>query len=184
VRPQPLRQATWVIAALFTVAAPAYAQRAAFDEREVKAVFLFNFVQFVDWPSDAFASTESPIVIGVLGEDPFGSLLDEVVKGEVVKGRPLVVARFRRVEDIKACHVLFISRSEAHSYQQILTALGTQPTLTVGETPGFTSRGMVRFLTEKNRVRLEVNVGAAKAAGLTISSNLLRAARIVGATVD
>ena len=156
------------------------AQRAAFDEREVKAVFLFNFVQFVDWPAAAFGGPESPVVIGVLGEDPFGSVLDEVVRGEVVKGRPLIVARFRRVEEIKGCHVLFVSQSESRNYEQIWKALRAQPTLTVGETASFTKLGMIRFMTEENRVRLEVNVEATKAAGLTISSNLLRAARIVG----
>lgn len=164
------------------LAATGTAQRAAFDEREVKAVFLFNFAQFVEWPDNAFDSPNSAVVIGVLGDDPLGALLDEVVKGEVVKGRPLTVVRFRRVEDVKLCHVLFISRSESRSYEQITKALRTQPTLTVGETAGFTRFGMIRFMTEENRVRLEVNVEAAKAAGLTISSNLLRAARIVGLT--
>jgi hypothetical protein len=157
------------------------AQRGTFDEREVKAVFLFNFAQFVDWPATAFSSPDAPVVIGILGNDPFGRLLDDVVEGEVVKGRPLVVTRFRRVEDIKICHVLFISPSETEMYAHILAALEAQPTLTVGETEDFTAKGMVRFLTEKNRVRLEVNVEKTKAAGLTVSSNLLRAARIVSA---
>lgn len=172
-----------VCLATIWLASPAQvpAQRAPFDEREVKAVFLFNFVQFVDWPANSFSSPEAPIVIGILGNDPFGRVLDDVVMGETVKGRPIVVTRFRRVEDIKACHVLFISPSEAAMYERILAALDTQPTLTVGETERFTALGMVRFLTEQNRVRLEVNVEKAKAAGLTISSNLLRAARIVNA---
>lgn len=172
-----LLAAVWAALAL-----PATAQRPAFDEREVKAVFLFNFVQFVEWPSIAFASPDAPVVIGILGDDPFGRLLDDVVEGEMVKGRRLSVVRFRRVEDIKVCHVLFVSPSEAAKYPRILTALSTQPTLTVGETASFTSRGMIRFLTDRNRVRLEVNPEAVKAAGLTISSNLLRAARIVGAS--
>jgi hypothetical protein len=167
--------AVWLVC---TAAVPA--QRGAFAEREVKAVFLLNFVQFVDWPSTAFAGPDSPVVIGVLGDDPFGPLLDEVVVGEVVKGRKLSVARFRRVEDVKNCHVLFVSPSEAATYERILTALNSRPMLTVGETTNFTTLGMIRFLTESNRVRLEVNVEAAKSAGLTISSNLLRAARIVG----
>lgn len=159
---------------------PIPAQRASVDELEVKAVFLFNFVQFVDWPENAFSGPEDPVVIGVLGSDPFGQLLDDVVRGEMVKGRSLVVTRFRRVEDIKSCHVLFISPSLARMYEHILTTLDAQPTLTVGETENFTALGMVRFISEQNRVRLEVNVEKARAAGLTISSNLLRAARIVG----
>jgi len=169
--------ASWLVVAAH--AAPA--QQTRFDEREVKAVFLLNFVQFVEWPSSAFDSAESPIVIGVLGDDPFGRLLDDVVQGEVVKGRQVTVARFRRAGDVKTCHVLFVSPSEAGMYAQILTVLNGRPTLTVGETESFTSRGMIRFLTERSRIRLEVNLTAAKTAGLTISSNLLRAARIVGA---
>jgi hypothetical protein len=164
------------------LAAPAPAQRASFDEREVKAVFLFNFAQFVDWPSTAFSGPDSPIVIGILGDAPFASVLDAAVQGEVVKGRRLVVSRFRRVEDIETCHILFVSPSEARLYEHILTSLDGRPILTVGEAANFTNRGIIRFLTEENRVRLEVNLAAAKAAGLTISSNLLRAARIVGAT--
>jgi hypothetical protein len=180
----PLRQAFWLAVVCFAFTLPAPAQRAAFDERDVKAVFLFNFVQFVDWPSSAFTGPDAPVIIGILGDDPFGRLLDEVVEGEVLKGRPLSVVRFRRVEDIKVCHVLFISPSEAARYEHILMVLSTQPTLTVGETASFTTRGMIRFLTDRNRVRLEVNVDALKAAGLTVSSNLLRLARLVGTPRD
>jgi hypothetical protein len=160
---------------------PVTAQQTTFDAREVKSVFLLNFVQFVEWPSSAVDAADSPIVIGVLGDDPFGNLLDDVVRGEVVKGRQVTVARFRRVEDIKTCHVLFVSPSQEAIYEHVLTVLNKRPTLTVGETATFTSRGMVRFLTERNRIRLEVNPALAKSAGLTISSNLLRAARLVGA---
>ena len=174
------RQGLWRVVVPLLIVIPLSAQRTAFDEREVKAVFLFNFVQFVEWPSTAFDAPASPIVIGVLGEDPFGPLLDEVVKGEVVKDRELTVVRFRRVEDIKTCHVLFISSSESRNLERILAALRGQPTLTVGESTGFTTSGMVRFVTEQSRVRLEVNVAAVKAAGLIISSNLLRSARLVG----
>ena len=167
--------------AWFAATLSASGQQAPFNEREVKAVFLFNFVHFVEWPAAAFDNPQSPVVICVLGEDPFGELLDEVVKGEAVGSRPLMVERFRRLEDIRDCHVLFISGSETPNQERILTALRATPTLTVGETAGFATRGgMIRFLTEQNRVRLEVNVAAAKAVGLTISSNLLRPARIVG----
>lgn len=166
----------WVAATL-----SASGQQAPFNQREVKAVFLFNFVHFVEWPAAAFDNPQSPVVICVLGEDPFGELLDEVVNGESVGSRQLLVERFRRLEDMSDCHVLFISTSETPNQARILTALRDVPTLTVGERADFATRGgMIRFLTEQNRVRLEVNVAAAKAAGLTISSNLLRSARIVG----
>jgi len=82
-------------------------------EYQVKAVFLFHFTEFVDWPSRSFPRETTPLVIGVLGEDPFGTYLDEVVRGETVKNRPLVVQRYRRAEDIRICHVLYIGPAEA-----------------------------------------------------------------------
>ena len=81
-------------------------------EYDVKAAFLYNFITFTDWPAAAFSGPDSPYVIGVLGEDPFGAALDEIVKGEQIKGRPLVVRRFKRIEDVHHCHILFISSSE------------------------------------------------------------------------
>lgn len=170
-----------LLAGCLLAVAHADAQQPRVSDREVKAVFLFNFAQFVEWPATAFATAQSPIVIGVLGEDPFSRTLDEVIKGEVVKNRALVVERFQRVEDIAACHILFVSASETQRYERILATLRGKATLTVGETEGFATRGgMVRFVSQRNRIGLQVNVGAAKAAGLTISSNLLRPATIVG----
>lgn len=174
------RAACWILAVAW-LAAAAHAQTARFDEHEVKAVFLFNFVQFVEWPTTAFRDPRAPVVIGVLGEDPFGRTLDEIVRGEHVRNRDLVVQRYRRLEDVGACHILFVSSSEAGRYGDILAALQHRPTLTVGDMDGFASRGgMVRFLTERSRVRFEINTAAVKAAGLTISSTLLRSATIVG----
>lgn len=144
---------------------------------DLKAVFLFNFAQFVDWPPEAFTNGESPIVIGILGEDPFGKSLDQVVRGEKVRDRKLVVRRFSRVEDIGACHILFISRSESERIVPILANLKGKPVLTVGEFEGFaTSGGMVRFLIDQNKIRLRINKDAVNAAGLTMSSKLLKAA--------
>ena len=157
------------------------AQTSGFQEGAVKAVFLFNFAQFVEWPPEAFPSPTSPMVIGVLGDDPFGPLLDEAVNREVVKHHELVVQRFRRVEEIRTCHILFISRSEVKSLEGILAKLNGRAILTVGDSDEFAVRGgMIRFLTADNRVRMRINLKAAKAAGLTVSSNLLRAAEIVG----
>jgi hypothetical protein len=170
--------------ALLTVACfvtVADAQQPRFNEHEVKAVFLFNFVQFVDWPANAFGDVQAPVVIGILGDDPFGRTLDDVIQGEHVRNRELVIQRYGRLEDVAACHILFVSPSESERYERIVASLKDRPTLTVGDTAGFASRGgMVRFLTERNRIRFEVNVAAVKAAGLTISSTLLRSASIVG----
>lgn len=149
-------------------------------EWELKAAFLYKFTQFVDWPGEVFPATDSRFVIGVLGADPFGTVLDEAVRNETVRGRKLTVERYRRVEDVKACHILFISASEAPRLNRILATLKEQPILTVADFEGFTPKGgMIRFLTESNKTRLRINAGAAKDAKLTISSKLLRMAEIV-----
>ena len=149
-------------------------------EYRVKAGYLFNFPQFVEWPARAFREANAPIVIGVLGDDPFGSYLDELVQGEKIGGHPLVVRRFRRVDDIADCHILFVSRSEAGQFDQIIAHLRDRSVLTVGDEDGFErAGGMVRFVIENNKVRFRINPEAARAGDLAISSKLLRLATIV-----
>lgn len=158
----------------------AQTRQPVFNENQLEAVFLLNFAQFVKWPPHAFTNADSPIIIGVLGDDPFGALLDELVRGERVDNRNLEVARFRRAEDIKMSHVLFISASEAGKLDQILGVLAGKPILTVGDTENFARRGgMIRFLTENKKMRLRVNLDAVRDAEIEISSKLLRPAEIV-----
>ena len=150
-------------------------------EYRLKAVFLFNFAQFVEWPPESFQSPDAPLVIGILGTDPFGKFLDETVQGEVVQGRKLEIKRFRSVEEVVACQILFVSTSETANYENIFRYLGSKPILTVGDSPEFAIRGgMVRFLTESNKIRLRINLDPVRAAKLTISSKLLRVAEIIG----
>ena len=172
---------TWcVVCGLLLGGLDASAQTAPSREYQIKAVFLFNFAQFVEWPPAAFADANSPIVIGVLGENPFGTYLDETVRGEQVNNRPLAVQRYRRVDEITTCHVLFISRSETNHLEQILASLKGRSILTVSDDEAFVQRGgMIRLATVQNKIRLIVNVDAAKAANLTISSKLLRAAELM-----
>jgi hypothetical protein len=152
-------------------------------EYALKAAFLYNFAQFVEWPAEAFPEADSAFVIGVLGEDPFGSVLNDTVSGEAVRGHRFKVERYRRVEDALACHILFISQSEERRLERILGALKDRPILTVGDFEGFALRGgMIRFITEGNKIRLRINPAPAKEAKLTISSKLLRVAKeVVGA---
>lgn len=158
---------------------------AALQEYQVKAVFLFNFTQFVDWPAATFADASEPISICVLGEDPFGAYLDDAVRGEHVESRALIVRRLRRAEDTEACQILFISQSEAARLDAIMQRVKPLRALTVSDARGFGERGgMVGFVTEDNRVRLRINLDAVRAAGLTISSKLLRVAEVVGARGD
>ena len=150
---------------------------AAPTAQQVEAVFLFYFSQFVDWPPRAFADEHSPIVIGVLGDDPFDGALDQAVAGERVNGRPIVVRRLRAVEDATACHILYISPSDAGQLPRILGALKGRSVLTVSDLTRFTQTGgMIGFVLIDQHVRLRINAAAAQSAGLTLSSKLLRAA--------
>jgi hypothetical protein len=165
---------------VLVAAAPLRAQR-KFDEREVKATFLFNFAQFVEWPAERFADPRAPFVIGVLGDDSFATLLAGVVSGEMIKNRPFVVTPLRAIDDLDVCHILVVGASAKAQYKSIVDALQGRAILTVGDADGFTaSGGMIRFLTENRRVRLRINLGAVRNAGLTISSQLLRIAEVVG----
>lgn len=156
------------------------AQTVRASEYQIKAVFLFNFAQFVDWPPAAVPDSQAPLVIGILGNDPFGGLLDATVRGEHRGARPYEIRRYQRVEDIRACDILFISDSERDRMPEILASLKSRPILTVSDGAGFAERGgMIHFIAERSRIRLKINLPAAEAAGLTISSKLLRAAEIV-----
>lgn len=155
---------------------------AAPDEYRVKAVFLFNFSRFVEWPDSAFAAPDAPFVIGVFGNNPFGSELDEVASGEVVNGRPLQIRHVQRMEEAGDCQILFIPAGEQDKLDGILAALDHRSTLTVSDLDAAAARGaMIRLVTDRNRIRLRVDVDSASAAGLRISSKLLRSAEIVGA---
>jgi hypothetical protein len=148
-------------------------------EYQLKSVILYNFAQFVDWPSQAFSDAQAPLVIGILGDDSFGSYLDETVRGEKANGHPLVVQRFRRLIDVKATHLLFISESEKDRLEQIFTALRGRPVFTVGDTDGFCARGgMARLLNDEGKIRVRINLEPVKNAGLTVSSKLLRVADV------
>jgi hypothetical protein len=178
---RPSWLAAWCAIAISLAMSPeeALAQTPISAENQVKAVFLFNFAQFLAWPQGAFPRGQSPIVIGVLGEDPFGSYLDRVVQGEKIGDRRLVVRRYAHVEDVADCHILFISRSEAGLLDKIIERMKGRSLLTVGDLDGFTRKGgMVGFSTENGKIRLKINVEAAKAADLTISSRLLAHATI------
>jgi hypothetical protein len=177
-----LPPAVVVFAVLLALAAalPVRAQAPSPTEYQVKAAFLFNFSQFVDWPAASFADAHAPLVIGVLGSDPFGATLDEIVRGESVNGHPLAVRRYQSLEQVATCHILFIARSQVAQLDAIVAALEGRSVLTVGDFDGFTRRGgVIRFVTVGNKIRMRVNLVAAQEANLTISSKLLRPAQIV-----
>jgi hypothetical protein len=154
------------------------AQTPAVREYQIKAVFLFNFTQFVEWPASALPE-QSPLIIGILGENPFGGYLDETVSGEEVAGHPLVIQYYMHWQDIKTCHVLFINQNEAKKRQEIMTGLKGRSILTVRDAPDFMQLGgMISFYILNNKIQFQINPESIKASNLTISSKLLRLAQI------
>lgn len=154
-------------------------QKLETEEYQLKAVFLFNFVQFVEWPAEIFPTAESPIVIGILGKDPFGSFLEETIRGEQVNGRPIVIEHFSNTKEIKNCHILFINAATTR-LDDVLKSLEGKNILTVSDANNFAKQGgMIRFKNESNKIKLQINLKAVKVTDINISSKLLRLSEIV-----
>jgi len=153
-----------------------HAQAPKPTEYEVEAAYLSNFGRFVEWPARAGPATD-PFYVCVLGQDPFGPLLDAALRGETIGGAPMAPKRISGPEDAVGCRILFVSTSKDSQLNAILTDVRTSNILTVADMPGFTRRGgMIQFVLEGNRVRFEINLAAAQRAGLTLSSELLKVA--------
>ncbi|MEA3207369.1 MAG: hypothetical protein QOE70_426 [Chthoniobacter sp.] len=146
-------------------------------EYQVKAVCVLNAARFVSWPAAAFGSPDAPLVVGILGDNPFGSALQDVVKGETIRQRRIVVRRVG-LEEASSVHVLFISRSERNRLEGVLRTLGEASVLTISEIDRFTqSGGMIGLALARDKIRFEVNSDAARRAQLKIDAQLLLMAR-------
>lgn len=158
----------------------AAARGQATDEYKVKAVFLFNFAKFVEWPPQAFKGPSDPIVIGVLGKNPFGDALTAAVAGKTSGGRAFQVREVADGQQAAACQILFISASERKRLTTVFEQIGSLGILTVGESDNFTAEGgIVNFKIEGGTVRFQINVDAAQRRQLHISAKLLSLAEIV-----
>lgn len=167
-----LRTRVLIVLLLALLPATAAAQVSEYD---LKAAFLFNFIKFVEWPPAAFPDERAPVTICVFGDNPFGRSLDGVVQGERVGERSLVVQRPDGLDDLGACHVLFVSRSEKGRLREVTAQVDGRPVLTVADTDGFLrSGGIINFVLEEGRVRFLINQEAAERNQLRISSRLLR----------
>jgi hypothetical protein len=150
------------------------------EEYQVKAAYLYNFAKFVEWPAQSFPSSASPIVICILGEDPFAGSLQEAVRGKTASGRTLVVRPAADLPAAKACQILFVGFAEWRRSRLTLGSLAGNGVLTVGESPNFSaSGGIINFKLDAGRVRFQINVAAARQAPVQISSKLLSLADIV-----
>lgn len=144
-------------------------------EYQVKAVFLFHFAQFTEWPPEAFPNPGAPIIFCTIGGNPFGDALQIVIDGEAVGGRSLTTKQIKQARDTDACNVLFFSRSGAASIPMIVAAMKQRPILTVSDADDFISQGgMIQFFNEGDHVRFRINNEAADRAGLKLSAKLLQ----------
>ena len=145
----------------------------------VKAAFLFNFARFTDWPAHAFQVPVTPVRFCVLGRDPFGAALDAIA-AKAIRGRSIAVSRLGSAQEAARCHVLFISESEKRRLAEILASVRDLPVLTVADMAAFArSGGIINLKTVQNKIRFEVNLAAARRAGLRLSSRFLSLATIV-----
>ena len=149
-------------------------------EYQVKAAFLFNFTKFVEWPAEKFLAQDDPIVIGVLGRNPFGTALEETVKDKKVNGRAIHIKLVRTVAEIKGVHVLFVAASEDHRMGEVGSALQAGRVLGVGDSAAFLARGGVfRFVPEGSKLRFDIDMVSADLAHLKVSAQLQDLARDV-----
>lgn len=169
-----LRTLAAVIGWIFLGAAPLYAQPSPTVEYQVKASYLYNFLQFVEWPPEAFQGDD--IVLCVFGEDRFGAAL-RATAGETSRGRTIVIKHVETADTLEACHVVFLSSSKYQDEIKVLSRLAGRPVLTVGETQGFTRRGgIINLVPVANTIRFEINQSAAERNRLKVSAQLLQLA--------
>ena len=147
------------------------------SEYQLKAAFLYNFAKFIDWPPVTSAGDQAPFIVGILGDSPFGSDLEQTVAGKKINDRTISVLPFRSAAEAVNCQILFICNSEKKHFSEIIQSLRGHAVLTVSETDGFIQTGgMVNFVLEDGKIRFQINDEAAKAAQLKISSKLLNLA--------
>jgi hypothetical protein len=157
----------------------AFSAEAVLMEYQVKLAFLMNFAKYVDWPPVSFPESDTPITIGLYGEDKFGNMLKQA-EGKAIAGRRIVIQRANANDTLGEFHILFISDSEAKNLREILSRIKVLPVLTVGETEQFLAEGgVINFVKKEGKVRLEINLAAARSGKLEISSKLLSVADAV-----
>jgi hypothetical protein len=166
--------------ALVVCARSSHAQNGSPTEYQLKAVFLFNFAKFIDWPPESFESPQAPFSICVIGKDPFGRAIDDELQGKTIGSRPVAVQRMKDAASARHCQIAFVGAPEDKSLSGVVEALRGTNVLLVGESGSFaTTGGTIQFTLEENHVRFLINTDAADRAGLKFSSKLLALAKIV-----
>lgn len=178
-----LRQCGRIICLVFALAPalfwPLWAQSQVLSEPQLKAAFLFNFTKFVEWPAAAFRNGQSPITLCIVGEDPFGKILDDIVKGQTVEGRSLAVKRLNQIPRDDSCQVAYLGGLDKARAEHAIDAIKTLPILTVGESGSGDPGTVILLVKEDNQVRFNINLEAADRGGIKLSARLLRLAKTV-----
>jgi hypothetical protein len=161
---------------LITRGAPA----APLREPEIKAAALYNIIAFTGWPDTSFASPDAPLIVGVLGQGPVTGLLGDLVTSESWHGRRVLLRNFSSAAEARSCHVLYVARSEHSRWRALSSQFARLPILTVADADNFARQGgIVQIGIERNKLRLTVNLGAARTSGVAISSKVLRLAEVI-----
>jgi hypothetical protein len=177
---QILEVSLWVVLAQILVVFQILGHAQTVSEYQAKALYLYNFAKFVEWPAEAFPNAAAPLHLCVFRENPFGSNLEQIVEGKIIGGHPVTVVTVQNTDEVRSCHILFVSGSQTRQSIQILAVLRPACVLTVGESEGFVQQGgIINFVLKDDRVQFEVNQKAAEQSRLSISSRLLSLARLV-----
>jgi hypothetical protein len=160
------------------LALPAMTFGQTVDEYEVKAAFLYNFTKFVEWPS---SKGSSDFVIGIFGDDPFGTALEDATHGKTVNGHSIRIRRLKDPSEARSCGIVFVTATDNKRTTQLFEAIASTPVLTVGETSDFMKLGgMIRLSMDGSRIGVVINSEAAGPAGLKISAKLMSLAQLYG----
>lgn len=168
-----------VLFAALSASQYASAESPALSEYQVKAAFLYNFLKFVEWPEGGPTAPNAPITLCILGNDPFGDIMNGL-KDKQVEGKKVVVRKMRSASSLRDCQAVFISESEKSNVESITELARGLHILTLGDTERFAQKGVIiNMYMENNKVRFEINIDSARQAGLRIDSRLLNLAAIV-----
>jgi hypothetical protein len=149
-------------------------------EHQIKAAFVYNFTKFIEWPAQSFPDANAPIIIGVLGETPFATELEQLVRDRKVNGHTILVKRIQSVAEAASTHLLFVSATEDAQLASLRAALESRPIVTVGESSSFAqSGGTITFILQDDKVRFEISTATAEQTGLRISAQLQKLAATV-----
>jgi hypothetical protein len=167
---------TGLVLILLVGPAVAHAELQGDRAKEVKAAFLIKFSKFVKWPEFAFSSASAPMIVGILGRDPFGSVLDRIARSSRVNGRNVEVRRFDDLTTVNRSHILYITSEHIGDIEKILESFDGRPVLLVGESKNFLDFGSINFVLVNNRVRFNISKTNSDKYRLKISSKLLKVA--------